>query len=531
MRPSAPARVLIGLVLVFVVVAACEPEAPESNRPRGGATVRPAAPRCDDLQVLIERVRRGFVPGRSPDILLVPREPSYIGSAGNPTHTGPWDYLVEVPLVFYGPRLRPSDAVAVPVPQPSVADIAPTIASVIGYEPPEGTFDGRVLIEPRGRPPRVVVVIVLDGVGRNLLELHRTAGFLEWMEPRGVAPAATVGSSPSNTPPIHTTIGTGVFPRRHGIPHVRMRTRDGDYIDPFEGNVAENVRVPTLGDLYDPSTENRARIGLVATVGWHLGMIGHGRAHPSGDGDDVVLLDDSGTQYGDASVYDIPSIARPDLLTEEVQRFDVADGERDGRWGDEDLNEAAVRHMSPAYIRYQQRMLVRTLERGRYGNDEVPDLMYVNFKAADTAGHRWGMHSDQVAELVQTEDAAVRATAFALRRLVPDRRWMLVVTADHGMTPRPQRSGGWPIRGSEIKRDLEREFGPRSVVRVTSAGIFIDDQADPAAMTRWLGDYSVTDNLEAGEALPEEWRQRGDQPLFDVVMSGRRVVVKNCAAE
>jgi hypothetical protein len=528
-RIAAPARVLTALVLLLPI--ACERGASERTPPKTGATAEPGAgsedARCAELPGLVERMQRGFVRGRSPDILLVPREPNFIGGAGNPPHTGPWDYLVDVPLVFYGPRLRPRDAIDVP--EPSVADIAPTVASLIGYDAPDGTFDGRSLIRPRGKSPRVVVVIVLDGIGRNVLKVHDNAGFLRWIEKRGVVPQGpTVGSSPSNTPPIHTTIGTGVFPQRHGIPHVRMRTANGDYVDPFEGNVADALRVPTLADLYDPTTDNRSRVGLVATVNWHLGMIGSGLDHPGGDADEVVLLNDAGAQYGNASVYGVPTIAQPGLLAEEVERFDSTDGERDGRWGHEDLGDLAIRYMSPAYVRYQQRMLVRTLERGDYGADEIPDLMYVNFKAADAAGHRWGMSSDQVGQLVATEDAAVRATAFALGRLVPDGRWILVVTADHGMTPYPKESGGWPVRGSEVRRDLEREFGRGSVTRVTTAGIFVDEDADPRRMGRWLADYAVADNLVDDQTLPGKWRGRAEEPLFDIVMAGSRVIATSC---
>jgi hypothetical protein len=514
------------VVLLLVAFLGCDASGP-SEPPVGSDRPKAGGRDCKAMDVLVERMRRGYVPGRSPDILLIPAEPNYIGSAGDPAHTGPWDYLVRVPLVFYGPRLRPYDALDVS--DASVADIAPTIASLIGFDAPEGTFDGRTLIRSRGRSPRLVVVIVLDGVGRNVLERHDVAGFLRWIEDRGIAPqGATVGSSPSNTPPVHTTIGTGVFPRRHGIPHVRMRTSDGGYVDPFEGNVSDALRTPALADLYDPTTDDRARVGLVATVNWHLGMIGRGRNHPGGDADQVVLLNDTGQQYGNDSVYEIPAIAQPDLLSAEVERFDSEDGERDGRWADEDLGDVAVRYMSPAYVRYQQKMLVRTLEQGGYGADEVADLMYVNFKAADAAGHRWGMSSDQVRELVASEDAAVRATAFALHRLVPDRRWMLVVTADHGMTPYPRESGGWPIRGSEVKRDLEREFGRDSVARVTSAGIFLDEAADAPRMGEWLGRYTVADNLVDDQSLPDDRRGRAEEPLFDVVMSGRRVVVSNC---
>src|SRR5688500_16246350 len=61
------------------------------------------ARRCNELPVLARRIRRGHVPGASPDINLIPREPNYIGTAAAPVHSGPWDYLARVPLVIFGP--------------------------------------------------------------------------------------------------------------------------------------------------------------------------------------------------------------------------------------------------------------------------------------------------------------------------------------------------------------------------------------------------------------------------------------------
>src|SRR5919106_1186413 len=111
---------LISLVLL-VGALACEQGDGVESRVRPGGD-RDAIRSCDDTR-LVRHMRRGFVRGRSPDVLLVPREPNYIGAATRPVHTGPWDYLVRVPLVFYGPGVVEGRA---PVQRAAtVADIAP----------------------------------------------------------------------------------------------------------------------------------------------------------------------------------------------------------------------------------------------------------------------------------------------------------------------------------------------------------------------------------------------------------------------
>jgi hypothetical protein len=415
----------------------------------------------------------------------------------------------------------------------TVADIAPTLAEMIGLR--NRRWDGRSLPEVAAvdRRPRVIVVVVLDGVGRNVLAAHDgAAAFLTKMQNRGVDFAkATVGSSPSNTPPIHTTIGTGVFPRRHGVPHVQMRAADGSFVDPFEENDGASIRVPTLADLYDVAVDNRAEIGLAATVNWHLGMIGQGSAFPGGDADKVVLLNDGGEQYGTGSLYDLVPVADPAALGRLVDRVDARDGTRDGAWRGEDLGDAAVRQMSPAFVQYEQLMLERLLRSGSFGRDEITDLVFVNMKAADAAGHRWGMTSDQVRALVRAEDSALRATARFLDGSVGHGDWLLVVTADHGQTRYPEESGAWPIRGQELNGDLRDEFGAATIQRTTTAGVYLSDRSQAERVARWLGDYAVEDNIVRGESTPPGWRGREEELLFDIVMAGRKVVVNNCISE
>ncbi len=47
------------------------------------------------------RTWRGWSPDRSPELQIVPREPDFVGS-GLP-HVGPWDYVQDVPMLWYGP--------------------------------------------------------------------------------------------------------------------------------------------------------------------------------------------------------------------------------------------------------------------------------------------------------------------------------------------------------------------------------------------------------------------------------------------
>ena len=114
----------------------------------------------------LKLTRRGSFPGRVGEIALLPRTPAYFASAaGGWTHTGPWPYLQDVPLVFYGPEfIRRAGAVERPV---TVADVAPTLAGLIGAD--FNPADGSRLIEVRGQNPALVVTIVWDGGGWNVL--------------------------------------------------------------------------------------------------------------------------------------------------------------------------------------------------------------------------------------------------------------------------------------------------------------------------------------------------------------------------
>ncbi|MBW3595395.1 MAG: alkaline phosphatase family protein [Actinobacteria bacterium] len=529
--------------LLVGVVSSCD----RSSRSLDGGDVTDAKPSferhdvaCAELDRFVQRVRRGYVPVRSPDITLIPHEPNQIGPPDAAVHAGPYDYLAEVPLVLYGKgHVEPIGTVDE---APTMADVAPTIARLIGFSR-FAAPDGRALttgLPASGTPPRLVVTVVWDGGGWNTLREHpRSWPFLKRMIDRGVSfGGMEIGSTPSVTPPIHTTLGTGAFPRTHGIPHVKMMTAAGDYVDPMEMNSPRYIRIPALADVYDRALRNRPVVGVVATVNWHLGMIGRGRLHPGGDSDLAALFTSSGTTFGDPDLYEIPSdLADPEGLVADAEALDAADGATDGMWRGHPLDDPALRYAGPAYVRWFGDALRSVIDTRGFGDDRVPDLVFANFKSLDDSVHKWGLTSRETREVLAATDAELKALVEHLEDTVGTGSWVVIVTADHGTSKFVADSGGWAVHGHELRVDLNRAFDVDEeplFERVNSAGIYLNDGAvarsrlDLAEVGEWLLDYTAIDNLYKMDEVPAYYEDKAEVPLFDAVMFGDRVVARSC---
>jgi hypothetical protein len=82
-----------------------------------------------------------FYAPRSGDVFILP-EPYYLVEATGTSHGTPYDYDSHVPVIFYGPQIKPGtfhQSIA-------VNDIAPTLAKLLGVETPSGSI-GHVLSE------------------------------------------------------------------------------------------------------------------------------------------------------------------------------------------------------------------------------------------------------------------------------------------------------------------------------------------------------------------------------------------------
>jgi predicted AlkP superfamily pyrophosphatase or phosphodiesterase len=88
------------------------------------------------------RVSHGFYPRRSGDVIIVHEPFKYLGDTIPATHGSPYSYDTHVPLLMMGSGVAPGRYMQAATP----ADIAPTLASILGIQAPSNTV-GRVLIE------------------------------------------------------------------------------------------------------------------------------------------------------------------------------------------------------------------------------------------------------------------------------------------------------------------------------------------------------------------------------------------------
>ncbi len=179
-------RRIVAITLASAVLAGCSstskqpaattPQPPPTmttaRAPASAASATPAA--TSPRQQFLERFARGYYPGRSGQIFLVPREGDII-TYRDPLyafmHGSPWPYDARIPVLFHGPPfIRQSNSSTVVTQQ----DVAPTLAAVLGIAPP-ATVTGRALREALGSGgrPRVIAVFVFDGMRAGLLRSLR----------------------------------------------------------------------------------------------------------------------------------------------------------------------------------------------------------------------------------------------------------------------------------------------------------------------------------------------------------------------
>lgn len=508
-------------VLVAVVaLAACtqDPVPPARSGPDGGsvADARGDEPIACVPPRILERVRRGYYRGRSGDVVMVEDAPNQLGTI----HSTPWEFTQRVPLVLYGPGyveegVRSSRAV-------TLADVAPTMARLLGFDDFPAR-DGRVLTEALvpdhdARPP-LIVTVVWDGGGTNVLRRwpDRWPNLRRLEKSSTTYTHATVGSSPSVTPAVHATIGTGSFPASHGLTDVKARL--GDRVgDPWEEGSPRLLEQRTLADLWDSANGDAPKIGLIAHDFWHVGMIGHGSAI-SGD-PDIAVVDDLETATSfttNEDYYTLPSyVPGTPALFDAMAEVDVRDGLADGLWLGHALNAAdGIIRATPAWPIVQTEEIVEVLEREGFGADETPDLFFTNYKSTDLAGHAWNMEEPEVRDDLEQQDVELGRLVSALDRLVGSGRYVLFVTADHGMAPYPDVRGGWAIDMPEVTRDVNRRFSPEGgevVLANRGFQVFLDRDVlaesghDPADVAAFLRDYTIGQN--ATEDVPNDAGER-----------------------
>lgn len=514
------AWVLGGTALGRVLAAAVRPDAI--------ATQEAAA--TDLGAEYMQMVARAYHPGRSGDLQLVlapfnsanyPQESrALVPQDPRTSHASVWMYLERIPLVVYGPGVvEPGDSEEAV----TLADLAPTTAQLIGFEDWPGDREGRPLpgLATTGTRPVVVVTLVIDGGGWNALQ--RWAGRwpnLEALMREGANYRnATVGSFPAVTACAHATIGTGTFPRQHGI--TGHNIRDGEGVRKAFRTIGEadptDILVPTLADLWHDATD--AWVGEIGYQVWHLGMMGAGGTNNTPVG---VYFDEDGDRGWlphHPERYRLP-VGTPglDVYARYLDEF------QNPGWDAEYAKWSNPYCCSPPITAYQGDLLEATLTNEPVATTAA-GLLYTTFKSPDYTGHVYGMDSEWTGLMIEAVDTQIGR----LRRLLDERypgRHVLIVTADHGQCPLPDSAGGVRLDPIQLESIIERRFGAgpaKAVQSVVPSEVYLDvdalrdagaDVDDVAAAL-----HDVTYRETIGPYVPASAidQERLDQKIFAAV--------------
>lgn len=526
-------------------------ETPETGAGGGEplATGEIAELTCSLPREWLLRTWRGNRDDRSAELQILPIEPNFVGS-GLP-HVGPWPYAQDIPMFWYGPgQVAAAGEVDRPV---TLAGVAPTQGELLGF--PFRTPDGspmREAIAGNETPPRLLVTIIWDAAGRNVLERWPD----DWPYLRSIIPEgtwyerATVGTSPTSTAQTHATIGTGTFPDDNGI--VAHRLRIGDRLTtPWDLGPAYLID-PTLADLYDRAMDNEPIVGELGTVSIHLGMLGHGSMWGGGDQDIAVIREKVGAETLGEEGFEWnltpalqPYYRFPEYLNDvggfqnDVRAVDAADGQVDGRWRTNEIAPLLSGFDTPARIPYQTRVLMELVEREGFGADEVPDLLFVNFKMMDYISHVWTVNSPEMQDAVRAQDEQLEVLVNFLNETVGEGEWALALTADHGSIPDPAVSGAFQISASPIVSGINAAFDTdgddvRLVELVQPTQIFIDEaelrQNDHTLeeVAEWVMGLTKADVALPGVVVaPEE----ADDPVFEAAFPSSYLNRLECLPE
>jgi hypothetical protein len=474
---TACGAVLLALTLVAMAwtVSGQVKRSPGSDAPRIRRTAPADAAALAKRQRFLEMFARAYFPGRTGQLLIVPREGDFITRPDPDVaymHGSPWAYDVSIPLMFAGPAVRPG-VYSMPAVQ---QDVAPTLAAALGVQMPL-TATGRVLpvLRTGFARPRVVMLLVLDGMRRDYFDRYAESMPTLTALRRCSAWFAQgqVNFLPTNTAVGHSTISTGTDPRAHGITGVsvydRVHRRRHDL---FTGGMPQDLMALTLADVWQLATAGRAIILAQGSIDRAATpLAGHGGCQLNGA--PVVLASydqQTGNWNTNPNCFRLPAY----LKDRNARTLWAASGE----WMGHRIDSTSAVRYSALFPAFEADAMTAMIQREPVGEDNVADLILLNYKGADFVGHKYGPDSNELRVTLGEMDRHLARMLNALEAKVGN-NYLLAVTADHGMPSEPSSPDRRHFAPSIVDL-LHEKFDPEAKQLITSfepenAQIFVDE--------------------------------------------------------
>lgn len=457
---------LTALVLA-ALGAAC---ASAGHQPAANPAASPASPSAAVRQQWLEMFARGYFPGRSGQIFVVPardrfvtsRDPNYVFM-----HGSPWDYDTHVPLLLIGAPFITGGAYNAPATQ---QDVAPTIGALIGA-PTIPTYTGRILTEAiaaGAARPRLVTVIVLDAMRADYFETH--AGVMPTLSRLRKAGAwfgnMRATALPTLTSIGHANIGTGTEPRIHGIAVNNLFNRGtGKPQEAYDQLDTRELMALTLADVWNLTTDGRAVIiGQGGAIRATAGLVGRGACLIGGK--PIIAASYGGPNGGwetNPSCYTMPAALKP-FVGRSV--WEAAGG----TWMGHDIASASNFRASALFQKFEAEALMAVVNASAAGADDVADLVFVNMKGPDYTSHKYGPASPEQAATLAELDRQLAAYLALADAKAGAGRHVTVIVGDHGQPGEPPPGGR--VYLDEVIGQLNKRFD--------AEGRIVDYYNDPA---------------------------------------------------
>jgi hypothetical protein len=450
-------RICFALSLAACLIG-CAPKNSNVTATPAGPPSSSVSPASSLRERWLAMFARGYFPGRSGQVFVVPNEGDIITSR-DPLyvfmHGSPWDYDTRIPILFHGaPFIRAGNFTAAAAQQ----DIAPTLGAIAGVPAP-ATYTGRILNDAVARSaakPRIVSVIVLDAMRADYFDRYASLmPTLSRLRKDGAwfsEARATV--LPTVTGVGHATIGTGADPRIHGITVNNLFNRvTGKPQEAYDQLDTRELMALTLADSWNLATDGRAVIiGQGGALRATAGLVGRGACLVGARR--VIAASYGGADGGwetNPSCYTMS----PALKNFVGRRVWEAAG---GTWMGHNIATASRFRASALFQRFEAEALLAVVTESAVGADEVTDFVFVNMKGPDYTAHMHGPESKELQATLAELDSQMAAYLALIDKKAGAGRSVTVITADHGMPGEPKP--GRRFYPEEIVPQIHKKFDP-----------------------------------------------------------------------
>ncbi|HSL21888.1 MAG TPA: alkaline phosphatase family protein [Vicinamibacterales bacterium] len=399
-----------------------------------------------------------------------------------------------------------------------------------------GHVTGPLRAQDTDERPKLIVVLVIDQMRTDFIDRYGqqwTGGLKRLLREGAWYRNAAYPYLNTVTCSGHATIGTGRFPRSHGvIMNSWLDRRAVKFVgcteDPDVATVTSEGRTPG-GDsgarLQGTTLAERVKDakGRVVTIA----VKPRSAIMPAGRKSDATIWFGGRGTFVTSTMYakTLPAFAAQTLAERPITQDratpwtkilpaeayvgpDDGVGERPPAGWTTTFPHAldqpqfvGLWQMSPMSDAYLARLAAAAVDSYKLGQGDNVDFLSVSFSALDPVGHAFGPDSHEVQDLLARLDRTIGDLLAHLDERVGRGRYVLALTADHGVAPIPEQAlanglDAGRINGQAIANAIDRELQPMfGLERYTAAIIYSDVYFRPGVWDR------LSDNARAVEVI------------------------------